>query len=145
MNKLKTTMALTAIMCASAAAADAPQLRKAVKNFTQMLSAQKASRGGSAAANLPFNGSTLDYTKPTSISLGWHTSTANNCGWFAAPSGDQWFFILPDNSTELIAAANNVYVSVGIAPTCSHGFRFFWHVTDSATGAFDQIYGIDTP
>ena len=66
-----------------------------------------------------------------------------DCGWFQPPNGDQWFFILPANSTEVIVSANNSFVSAGIAPACAHGFGFWWHVTDSTTGAFDQIYGLN--
>ena len=43
--------------------------------------------------------SSTDYNKPTNIALGWHFAHANDCGWFEPPSGDQWFFILPANSS----------------------------------------------
>lgn len=94
-----------------------------------------------ANAQSAFTSSTLNYNAQTNIPTGWHITRATNCGWFAV-GNDQLFFILPTGGSgaQAIVAGNDLFVSAGISPACSHAGVVAWHVIDSNTGAFDQIY-----
>jgi hypothetical protein len=122
----------------------APGMGKAVLEFLRksLQVTQSKQKGAAGAAPAFSTYSTLDYTRPTSIAVGWHYAHASTCGWVSSDGQHQWFFVFPNEGQnkpyELLFDSSAVFQ--GLQASCNHGGVIWWYVTDSTTGAFDMAF-----
>jgi hypothetical protein len=122
-------------VAAAQSAAQPPQAaRQEQENLLKTLAAQHAATP-TAGVSVSETGSKKG--GGTNSALGWNYAHATACGWFVDSGGGQWFYIFPQEGG-IIFGINNLYMSQGLQVPCGQGFLIGWHVTNSATGAFDQ-------